>query len=211
MKKLYIIGARGFGREIYHLAKESTGYLSQFEIAGFLDDNSNALDHYPGYPDIVDSVENFTPSENDLFVCALGDVAYKRRYVDSVLSKGGQFINLIHKDAYISDNVKLGTGCIFCAYSRISCDVTIGDFNTFQPFTAVGHDVAIGNFCHFNTYSFLGGFVEIGNSVTLHTGAIVHPHKKVGNGCVVGAGAVVLRNVTENTTVYGNPAKVLKF
>lgn len=209
MKNLYIIGARGFGREVYHIATEALGFKTEYKIIGFLDDKSTALDDYKGYPPIISSVEDFQPSKDDVFVIALGEVQYKKKYAEILISKNANFYTLIHKDAYISQNVKLGKGCIICAYARISCDVTVGDFNTFQPFSAVGHDVKIGNYCHFNTYSFMGGFVEIENEVTLHTGAIVHPHKKIKNRSIIGAGSVVLRNVPENITMYGNPAKKL--
>lgn len=209
IKNLYIVGARGFGREVFQLAKESIGYKSEFEIKGFLDDKSNSLDGYEGYPDIISSVESFIPSDNDVFVIALGEVQYKKKYAEILLAKSANFYTLIHKDAYISQNVKIGNGCIICAYSRISCDVTIGDFNTFQPFSVAGHDVKVGNYCHFNTYSFMGGFVEIEDQVTLHTGSIVHPHKRIKKESTIGAGAVVLRNVQEKTTMFGNPAKKL--
>ncbi|WP_251623400.1 acetyltransferase [Odoribacter lunatus] len=211
MKNLYIIGARGFGREIYHLATQTNEYLKDFQIAGFLDDKKDALNGYDNYPPIVSSVEDYNLQEDDVFICALGDVRYKKKYVEMIQKKGGKFFTLVHPTSYISGNTILGEGCIVCAYTRISCDAIVGSFNTFQPFTAIGHDVRIGDFNHFNTYSFLGGFVEIKNSVTLHTGAIVHPHKKVEDNSIVGAGCVVLRNVKSNCTVYGNPAKTLTF
>lgn len=211
MKNLYIIGARGFGREIYHLATETREYEKDYRIAGFLDDNEHALDGFKGYPPIISSVEKFIPGENDVCVCALGDVKYKKKYTEIILEKEGRFFTLIHPTAYIAPNTTVGVGCIITAYCRISCDVQIGDYNTFQPFTSVGHDVIIGNYCHFNTYSFMGGFVTVEDEVTLHTGAIVHPHKRIKNNCTIGAGAVVLRNVPEKTTLYGNPAVKLKF
>lgn len=209
MKDLYIIGARGFGREIFELFKSCQH--DDIKCMGFLDDKSDALSEYSGYPPIISSVEDFVPNKDDVFICALGDVRYKKKYVDIILEKGGNFINLIHPTAYISPNATIGQGCIVCAYTRISCDVAIGNYNTFQPFCVVGHDVKIGNYCHFNTYSFLGGFVSIYNEATLHTGAIIHPHKSVGKNSIVGAGAVVINNVKPNTTVYGNPAKKLVF
>lgn len=46
MKKSVIIGASGFGREVYCSATESIGYEEIFDIKGFLDNKSNAL---PGY------------------------------------------------------------------------------------------------------------------------------------------------------------------
>lgn len=209
MKNLIIIGARGFGREIYFAALESIGYKTDYEVKGFLDDKADAFIGYEGYPPIIDSVENYIPQTDDVFVCALGDVKYKKKYVDIILSKGGKFINLIHKNAYVSSNVRMGIGCIVLAYARISCDVTVGDFVSFQPFTVVGHDVRIGSFCHLNTYSFLGGFVEVQDMVTINTGAIIHPKKKVMQGSTIGAGAFVIKNVKAGQTVYGNPAIVL--
>lgn len=212
MKNLYIIGARGFGREIFELFQECRKTIPyEVECRGFLDDKSDALLPYNGYPPIITSVENFIPQKNDIFVCALGDVKYKKKYIDIILKKGGPFINLIHPTAYVSPTSKLGVGCIVCAYTRISCDVNIGNFNTFQPFCAIGHDVKIGNNNHFNTYSFLGGFAEVKDNVTLHTGAIIHPHKTVEDNCIVGAGAVVLRKTKANSTVFGNPAKKLEY
>lgn len=206
MKRLMIIGARGFGREIYNLATECEGYGRDFVVAGYLDDKSDALDGYEGYPSILGSVEDCNVGADDVFICALGDVRYKRKYVQMILDKGGEFMSLIHPTAYISRNVKMGTGCIVSRNALVSCDVTLGDFVTIQPFSDLGHDARVGNFSHLNTYAFLGGFAEIGEMVTIHTGGKVLPHKKVGNNATVGAGSVVIRNVKEGITVFGMPA-----
>jgi sugar O-acyltransferase (sialic acid O-acetyltransferase NeuD family) len=209
MKHLIIIGARGFGREVYVAATESIGYAEEFIIKGFLDDKVDALDGLSGYPPIIDSVENYNICPNDVFICALGDVTYKKYYSDLILAKGGEFINLIHKGAHISQNARIGIGCIILNYVQLSCDTNIGDFVTMQPFAVIGHDARIGNMCHLNTYAFMGGYSQIGDNVTMHTACILNPHKKVGDGATIGAGAFVIRNVKPACTVYGNPAKIL--
>lgn len=210
MKNLYIVGARGFGRKVFCIAKESIGYGEDFVIAGFLDDKKEALDGYEGYPPIISSVENYEIKPNDVFICALGDVTYKKKYIDILRDKGADFITLIHKTACFEQNVKLGAGCIISSGVKICCDTTIGDFNTFQPYVVVGHDVMIGNYCHFNTFCFMGGFVKIDDMATIQTSAVILPHKRVSSFSVVGAGAVVLRNVNTGITVFGNPAVKLK-
>lgn len=211
MKNLLIIGARGFGREVFNMAHDCKGFGSEFIIKGFLDDKKDALDNFEGYAPIIDSVENYAIQEDDVFICALGDVNYKKKYVDIILSKKGEFINLIHNTATISRNTILGKGCIVCSYVGLSCDVKIGDFVTFLSFTCVGHDACIGNFCHLDTYSFLGGYAILDNFVTIHTKAVVHPHVLIENYSVVGASSVVIRKVKSGTTVFGNPAKKLDF
>ena len=95
MKNLIIVGARGFGREIYSTSFFCHGYNETFSVKGFLDDKKDALDYLGNYPPIIDSVENYVIQENDVFICALGSVYYKKKYSEILLEKGGQFINLI--------------------------------------------------------------------------------------------------------------------
>lgn len=206
MKHLIIIGARGFGREVYNTAIESIGYGVDFDIKGFLDDKYNALDGFDGYPPIISSVENYTLQQDDIFICALGDVEWKEHYVEKVLAKGGKFVTLIHRHAYISKNVKIGVGCIVCNQAIISCDVTIGDFTTIQPHVIIGHDCQIGSMCQINSNTSIGGFVKVGDKATLHTSSTLLPKSKIGNNATVGASSVVLRKVSAGTTVFGNPA-----
>ena len=133
---------------------------------------------------------------------------YKQKYTQIILAKGGEFISLIHPNAYVSQNTRIGIGCIICRNVLISCDVKVGDFVTVQPFSDLGHDVVVGNYCHLNTYSFLGGYARLGNGVTIQTGGKILPHKRICDNVMVGVGSVVIRNVKEEAvTVFGLPAK----
>lgn len=207
MKQLVIIGARGFGREVFNSACESIGYGTEFLIKGFLDDKTDALDGKPGYPPILCSVEDYIIKNDDVFVCALGDVKYKEKYCKLILDKGGSFITLVHRDAYISKNVEMGDGCIVLAGARIHCDVKIGNYVTLQPYSILGHDVSVGDWTIVNAFADCGGFSRIGNRVTLNTTCFVIPKGVVEDGATVGAGSVTMRKVKAGQTVFGVPAK----
>ena len=86
MKNLVIIGARGYGREVYNLATQCKGFNKEYVIKGFLDDNTEALNSFEGYPQIISPVEIYVPKENDIFVCALGSVKWKKHYVELILA-----------------------------------------------------------------------------------------------------------------------------
>ena len=108
MKELLIIGARGFGREVYELAKQCDGYNKEYIIKGFLDDKTNALEGFKNYPNIVSSVEEYEIKKNDVFICALGSVIWKKKYAEIVINKGGEFISLIHPTVILNTNTKIG-------------------------------------------------------------------------------------------------------
>ncbi len=207
MKHLVIIGAGGFGREIFCSARESIGYGEEFDIKGFLDDNMLALEGYNGYPSILGTVNDYTPETDDVFACAVGVVKTRKELSEIIIEKGGKFINLIHKTAYLSMNVKIGEGCLILADTRVHCDVTIGNHVILQPKAIIGHDVTIGDWTLINAFADCGGMSKIGNEVTMHTTSFCLPLSKIEDGATVGAGSVVLRKVKAGQTVIGVPAK----
>ncbi len=207
MKKLVIIGARGFGREYYNGLRLKENYGKEYMFKGFLDDKKDALDSYIDYPPILSAVEDYVIEKDDVFTCALGDSFYRKKYIDIILAKGGEFISLISDKSIIHTNAKIGKGVIISPFCAISSDVVIGDFSIVQSFCNLGHDAQIGEYCSLESYTFMGGFSKIGINVTLHTRSTILPHIKIGDNAIVGAGSVVIRNVKDNTTVFGVPAK----
>ena len=208
-KKLYIIGARGCGREVYNFYLECRQTLGDVECIGFLDDKKDALDGYEGYPPIVSSVEDFTPQDNDIFICALGDPIWVKHYTSIIENKGGKFISLISPHASIGINTEIGAGSIVPGWTVISSDVKLGKHTYVGVFCDIGHDVRMGDCCHVGAYTFMGGGAMLGNCVTCHPRVNILPHKKIGENAVLGAASVVIRNVKANTTVFGVPAKTI--
>lgn len=209
MKNLIIIGAGGMGREISHHATLCKGYNAEFKIKGFLDDDKDALRGFKGYPDIIDTIQHYIPENDDVFVCSIGDVVKKKRSIHIILDKGGEFINLIHPDASISMNVKIGIGCIILKNAFIGVECEIQDYVLIQESAVIGHDVKIGKYSRIDCHVVCVGGIELKDEVTIHSGAVINDHVIVEKGAVVGALSFVIRRVKENTTVFGNPAKKL--
>ena len=206
MKKLLIIGARGFGREVYELAR------NQYEVKGFLDSKADAFAGLNGdYPPILGAVETYEPQEDDVFFCALGDPFYRRKYADIILAKGGEFISLIAKGAFVNPTAKIGKGVIISAWTQVSDNVQIGDFTMVHSYCTFGHDAKIGANNSIEAYCFFGGYSQTGDNVTMHVRSMIIRHKRVGSNVTVGAGSVVMRNHGDNLHLFGNPAKKINF
>ena len=209
MNDLIIIGAGGLGREIYNLATQCGGYLVNFRIKGFLDDNLLALDKFNVYPPILGRIEDYCIGENDVFTCSFGNVKSKKHTIESLKGRGGKFISLIHPTAIINFTAILGVGCIVFPFAQVGSAAVVGDYVLIQSYAGVSHDVQIGDYTRIDVQVLCVGGVVIGNNVTVHSGAILNHKVVVEDNAVVGATSFVIRRVKQGSTVFGNPAKEL--
>lgn len=208
MKRLIIVGAGGFGREVYAWAEAHPDCGRLWEIAGFLDDNPAALDSFDYPLNILGAVVDYLPQLNDLFICAIGSPAIKRKVCEKLLGSGAEFISLVHPTVVIGFNVEIGVGTIICPHAVVTCDVTIGDFVAINCHSSIGHDVRIADWVTLSGYCDVTGQTELGEMAFLGSGARILPLKKVGARSMVGAGSVVISHVPKKAKVFGNPARI---
>ncbi|MDO9153318.1 MAG: acetyltransferase [Paludibacter sp.] len=210
MKDLIIIGAGGMGREIFYHAQECPGFGTAYEIKGFIDDDIHSLDGFVGFPEVLDTVDNYNICENDVFVTSIGSVKSKKLCVEKIIKKGGSFISLIHPTARIEVDTTLGKGNIIMRRVEIGSYAQIGDYNFIQAGAVIGHDASIGNFIRIDCKVVCVGGVVVKDEATIHTLAVISHGVTVGKRAVVGALSFVIRNIKDETTVVGNPALRLR-
>lgn len=158
---------------------------------------------------VLSTVYQYSPEDNDLFVCAIGNSDVKERLCREIVSKGGVFTNIIHPSVVLGTNVRLGIGVILCPYVVLTSDIFIGDFVTINVASSVGHDAVIDDWCTISGHCDITGFAKLSKNVFLGSHAVIGPKAVVEEGGRVGAGSVVLRRVKRGETVLGVPARAL--
>lgn len=207
MKKLYIISAGDFGREVLEWALAMPDCGREWEVAGFLDTRADVLKGHNLPVGVVGSPDSWEVRDDHVFICGLGNPLPRMNYVKMIRDRGGRFINIVHPSVIIGRNSTIGQGCIFCPHSIISINVTIADFVVMNYFSSAGHDSVIGEGTTLSPHADVTGHVRLGKCVFLGSHASVLPSVVVEDFAVVGAGSVVLRKVPPKTTVVGLPAK----
>ncbi len=160
-------------------------------------------------PDKV--VLDYDPSEV-LLVNGLGgagNTSSRTRLFQSFATRGYSFAGVVHPRAIISSTVLLSEGIQVMAGAVINPGTTVGDNTIINTSASVDHDCRIGAHVHIAPGVTLSGAVVVGDEVHIGTGATVIQGVTIGARAVVGAGTVVLRAVAPDTTVVGNPARVL--
>lgn len=208
MKRVYIVGAGGFGRELLWWIKDINKIKPTWEIAGFLDDDSHALDGYECDYRIVGSIKDWKPKNDEEFALALGSPSLKRKIVEILKPKGAHFASIIHPTAMVSEFAHYGEGFIMFPYAKLSANSTVGEFVTLLS-TPIGHDTVIGDYSVISGNCSVVRNVVIGKDVFLAAGVCIAQDVHIGDGAYLGLGSVVLKDVQPGDTVFGNPARVM--
>lgn len=206
MRDIIIIGAGGFGREVYLWAKDSFPN-DQYRIKGFIDDNPRILDDYNMDINVIGNLDNYKIKKQDRFLFAIGDINGKKSLIIKMKKKGAKFLTLIHPTAIVANTAKIGEGIIICPFVTISDNVQLGNFAMLNIYSSCGHDAKVGNYCILSPYATLNGFVILEDEVFLGTHATVIPGKRVGYKSKISANSVVMRDVPPNKIVFGVPGK----
>ena len=210
MKKIVIIGVGGFGREVAWLIERINQVTPTWEIVGFVDDNISLHGStVGGYPFIGDC-EWLNCQKEELFsVCAIGSSKSRKKVISKLPDV--KFATIIDPKVEMSDKVNLGVGCIICAGSILTVDITIGSHVIINLDCTIGHDVIISDYVTLYPSVNISGNALLGESVEMGTGCQIIQGIHVGAGSIVGAGAVVVKELPEECTAVGSPAKPIKF
>ena len=207
LKDIAIVGAGGFGKETLVMLRQINAQQPQWNIIGFYDDVISGGSEIAGLR-VLGSLDTLCKVNQELaVVVAVGDPKVRAAVVERINRRPLYFPALIHPQVTLSENVKVGNGCIITAGCRLTMDILLEDFVLLNLNTTVGHDVRIGRFSAVMPGVHLSGYVDIGQSVLIGTGASVLQQVEIGDGAVVGAGAVVTKNVEAGKTVVGVPAR----
>ncbi|CAA7603155.1 Bacterial transferase hexapeptide (six repeats) [Acididesulfobacillus acetoxydans] len=215
-RKITIVGAGGFGKEVLWLIRECNEYATEktgqplYTIAGFVTNEAAEKDGRLCGESILGSYNWFLANRDAYAVCAIGNPRTRYFVVRELMGIGVKFATVIHPSVKMSKYVEIGEGSIVCAGSILTTQVKVGNHVHINLNSTIGHDVVIGDYSTIAPGVNVSGNVRVGPGCDLGTNSSVIQGLRIGSGATVGAGAVVNRDVEANTVAVGIPAKVIK-
>ena len=212
MKKIAIIGAGGFGREVKMLIDQINASENKYEFIGYYDDGKEKGTLINGFPvlGVVSDLNDVT--EKIGVALALGNPIYKKSVINVLTNTNIHFETLIHPNVIIgTDQVHIGEGAVICAGNIITCNVIIKNYVTINLSCTIGHDTLLENYVSLMPGVNISGEVLLGECVYIGTGAKIINQLEIGKNTTIGAGAVVAKTLPEDCVAVGVPAKIIKY
>lgn len=214
MKKIFIIGAGGFGREVAWLIERINSEEKEpiWEIQGFLDDDAEkhgkAEDGYP----VLGGCSFLENCKEEVWaVCAIGAAAARKKVIEKLAKyENIRFAVLLDPQAVVSPLVSIGEGSIVCAGAVVTVDITIGRHVIVSMDCTIGHDAVLEDYVTLYPSANISGCVVVGQGVEVGVGSQVIQGRRIGQNTIVGAGAVVIRDLPGNCTAVGVPAEPVR-
>lgn len=206
MKKLVIVGAGGFGKEVAWMAKRCGR-----EVLGFLDSTPDKQNTQVMGVEVLGPFDKANEYLDCEFVIAIGNPRSRKKIVDDFFH-GNQyhFATLIDPSVIIGMDVLIEEGSVICAGSILTVNIEIGKHTIVNLNSTIGHDVRIKSFVTIAPNVSISGNVILDDYVEIGTNATVREKLYIQEGAMIGMGGVLTKDVPENHVMVGNPAKLLK-
>jgi sugar O-acyltransferase (sialic acid O-acetyltransferase NeuD family) len=210
MKRIAIIGAGGFGREVEVLIEQINTVDQVWDFIGYYDDGKVAGETI-GRKKVLGKVNEIQHLREELYVViAVGDPMTKKNISEIIgINNNIKFPLLIHPNIQIGRNVVIGEGSIICAGNIMTVDILLGRHTILNLSCTVGHDTVMGDFCSVMPGVNISGEVVIKDCVYIGTGAKIINQITIMENVTIGSGAVVTKNLAAGITAVGVPAKPL--
>ena len=211
-EKIVIIGAGQHARVVLYNVEEQNKY----EVIGYLDSDDNRIgDIFEGKKILgnyqKENLKEFSKKiGTNKFFIGFGNMKYRKKVFDYFINNGWEAVNIIHPNAVVSKNARLGKGILIECGCLITPNPVIGDNVVVNTGSQVNHDNIIEDNVYIASGVILSGGIKIGENTLLDDGVIVTLGCSVGKNSLIGAGAVVTKNIPDEVVAYGSPCKVIR-
>ena len=142
------------------------------------------------------------------FFIAVGDNQVRHKIYHQLSKQNMLPANAIHPSAVIDASAGIAAhGVMIAAQVSINPLASIGIGAICNTGCIIEHECVVGEFAHIGPGAVLCGNVKIGEGTFVGANAVIKQGITIGKNAMIGAGAVVVKNVADNVTVVGVPAK----
>ena len=154
--------------------------------------------------------ESFKWDRVDSLILGIGNNRIRQKVANLISSKKKTILNVIHPSSIISNYANFGSGNFIAANVTVNALAKMANNCILNTGCIIEHECVIESGVHIAPGTVLAGNVSVGENSFIGANSVVKQGVKIGSGVTVGAGSVVVKDIPDNETWVGNPAKKIK-
>lgn len=210
IERVAVFGAGGHAKVIIS-ALQARGIATE-NVAVFDDDVSKRGMRVLGCEVLGAAREYFDAKNFDVAVLAIGSNRTRKKVAESFSKNFDdaeilRWLTVIHPAAIVHPSAQIGAGTVVMAGAIIQPDAQIGAHAIINTAATIDHDCVIGDFAHIAPGARLAGHVVVGEGAFIGVGSAAIQCVKIGAWTTAGAGSVIVRDLPDEITAFGVPAR----
>lgn len=197
--EFYIYGASGHSKVIIEILERSGGI-----IKGLYDDDPAKKMLFEYHISHKKTLLGLTGSS---WIIGIGNNETRKKIAENNSLNYGTIIDI---SANVSKRVSLGKGSVIMPGATLNSSAIVGDHGIINTNSSIDHDCILEGYVHVSPNATLCGGVIIGEGAHIGAGAVIIPGIRIGKWTKIGAGSIVIKDVPDNATIVGNPARIIK-
>ena len=208
MKKIALFGYSGHAFVVAEAL-----LLCGCQISGYYDRKEAAENPfnlpYLGIEQTGSVLQNFRSFSEGAALC-IGDNVIRKNIFRLLQEMEIRSIVVQHPAAIVSGLATVGEGSFIAAGAIVNPLAKIGKGVILNTGCLIEHECQVADFAHIAPGAVLAGNVKVGENSFIGANAVIKQGITIGKNATVGAGSVVLKDIPDNETRAGNPAKALR-
>jgi sugar O-acyltransferase (sialic acid O-acetyltransferase NeuD family) len=211
-RRIVVIGAGGFAREVKWLIEEIDRATPGFAFVGYVVSDLAKVGEHDSRAKVLGEFSwlRANRSSFDGLAIGIGTPGTRLKVSRELLPEfpPEYWPALVHPSVhYDRATTVIGEGALLCAGTVGTVNLRLRPFCLVNLCCTLGHEADIGEGCVLNPTVNISGGVALEEGVLVGTGAQVLQYLRVGAGATIGAGSVVTKDVLPGATVVGIPAR----
>ena len=202
--KIVIFGAGGHGKVVLDILSEMGA-----DVIGFIDDDKRKKSTKISGVEVLGDLST-VKNRNLKVALGIGDNIARCKVFKKAQALGLKMASAIHPKAVVSQDAQIKEAVVIMPGAVVNAGAILEDGAVVNTAATVDHDCRLERFCQVWPGAHLAGNVRVGEFSYVGTGASVIQNIRIGKNVMIGAGAVVVRDVPDDVTAVGVPARVLQ-
>ena len=143
------------------------------------------------------------------YALGIGNNRLREKTAQIVVDHEKSLQKVISINSSISKKAHIGNGAVISRGVLVNALAQVEDYVILNTGCIIEHECIVKRAAHIGPGAVLAGNVSIGRRTFVGANAVIKQGVKIGDDVVIGAGSVIINDVSNNSKIVGNPARMI--